>query len=109
MIFQGDESVAADFPMKSPEDSKSLTSSTQCKPDHDPQVRAGPTETSLGVSLINTKQNAQEQIGQGTNCLTASVLFNDCIFSVGVELLFYLKERKIEYKYYRMVSETRHP
>lgn len=77
IIFQGDESVAADFPMKSPEESKNLTSSTQRKPDHDPQLRAGPkqTETNLG---------AQEQIDQGTNCLTASVLFNHCILSVGV-------------------------
>ncbi|KAM7448568.1 hypothetical protein ABFA07_003476 [Porites harrisoni] len=43
--------------MKSPEESKNLTSSTQRKPDHDPQLRAGPkqTETNLG---------AQEQIDQ---------------------------------------------
>lgn len=103
MIFQGDESVAADFPMKSPEESKNLTSSTQRKPDHDPQMRAGPkTETNLG---------AQEQIDQGTNCLTASVLFNHCILSLGVvERPFLSKgEKKIEYEYYRMVSQTRHP
>lgn len=83
MIFQGDESVAADFPMKSPEESKNLTSSTQRKPDHDPQMRAGPkqTETNLG---------AQEQIDQGTNCLTASVLFNHCILSVWIELPFFI-------------------
>ena len=88
MIFQDDESVAADFPMKNPEESKNLTSSTQRKPDHDPQVRAGPlkqTENNLG---------AQEQIDQGTNCLTASVLFNYCILSVGVELPFLSKGEK---------------
>ena len=91
--------------MKSTEESKNLTSSTQRKPDHDPQLRAGPkqTETNLG---------AQEQIDQGTNCLTASVLFNHCILSVGVveRPFFYVKEeKKIEYEYYQMVSETRHP
>ena len=88
MIFQGDESVAVDFPMKSPQESKNLTSSTQRKTDRDPQVRAGPkhTETNLG---------AQEQIDQGTNCLTASVLFNHCILSVGVvERAFLCKGEK---------------